>query len=1519
MGNNTTEAQLIIRARQIGAQTIDATTTSLGKLNDQLAKQVQAAAKGEASSKSLGDTYNQLVSLGEKIIASQSAQIDRYNDLTAALDRAKAKAEELRAKSDAMAAAQANADKVTKTQAKSLDSLQRSADAADKKVVTATANLEKQSTVIQRLGGDVNNFAEFENRVAESVRNVGTAISASGELLEGYAEHLARVKEDEAFLKDDQAFLDRVAAVKRLAQSSQFFAEYEADLQRVAAAEKELAEVSAFNKTAEENARLREQMQIRQQLTAAFESQIAEQERLNSLQQFHATGTAGAATAAQVAGSTTAINTAPAPNSSLAASIQGILDPTAAARATLAGLESEVARVTAVVGEAEKPIREYQDAINDLARIQNAAANQAKLIDGYRNQQAIVTDLTGTYQTNLAAVQKRTTAIAASATVEDHMVEELSREQSALASSSAALSGQTEKLNVMGSALTTAGIDVNNLIAAEGRLRAASISTAAAVQKLSSAQSGRGGAGAGSFFGLKPYDIQNLGYQVNDLVTQISSGTSVMQAFAQQGGQIAQIPGVLKGIVAFLPEIAAGIAVLGTFYALFKRMYDLSANAREFNTAIKGTSDALNYNAQALAMNVRALQDLGIANSDAVAALKIFIHEGVDSTKLDQFTAAALALSRVMKIELPEAAKIVGEGFTGGFDAIMKLNDAYHFLSVAQNNQIRDDYNSGHAAQGRLTALNLFTEAQNKAAENARGPWSRAWTDLGIAFNAFLDFYTRVAGLHVIGDALAGIAKNAKDAAQWLARVSKPGSAPAGTPGAPGTAPVAGLGTGTGADTTQANSAQDIRSQNDLALFQRRITDGEKLNDQQRILNAGIDAYNAAQNHAGGALNDEVSQREKILAMEKERHAIALERTAEEQQLASQLKSSVVAAGAANPDDLGGQLAGNSATRDLQQKMIDDARTKGLDGLPQMGGMSLAQVSAVFDKQKQLADLQTTMNFYQTQQNELEKQYGDLVTQASSDYANHTKTAAQAAQAVKDAQALVLPLITANAAKATAFGKALNSANPSPRAEAFLANFANSSGNLLAKGTTDAMKLLDDAVTKAQDAQTTALKNIQDQFNEGAIDGSTAIQKAADAQARLTPEIVSAADAAADFAKAMNSVNPNAQLQGTIAKYQGISAGAGNTNAKSAVGKFDLGVVNADEQKLNATIGDRNALVQTYNELVEAGVMTQADAEAKTKALYEETSPVIQQQIADIQKMLDTLRGQSGANLPVLDELAAKLQLAGSQALYVDKNVQELGKEVNNAIENQTVQAFDSASTAIGNAIAGTEKWGDAFSDLGRSAANFFAGLLKDVAEAILKMEILQALGISGTGGGSSAGGGFGGAVASMLLGGGGGGAAAATSAGDPFNLAAEAAATGGSSAEGAGGLASIMSWAAALFHGGTSSSGQMTRTNQHPSLWDNAPRYHTGTPGVGLSDNEQRAILLKNEEVLTADNPRHIKNMGKGSKGAASQDKGLKQVLAIHPDDITGLMATSQGRDVTLTHIRVNAPTIKQMLGIKS
>src|SRR5690606_26376790 len=123
-----------------------------------------------------------------------------------------------------------------------------------------------------------------------------------------------------------------------------------------------------------------------------------------------------------------------------------------------------------------------------------------------------------------------------------------------------------------------------------------------------------------------------------------------------------------------------------------------------------------------------------------------------------------------------------------------------------------------------------------------------------------------------------------------------------------------------------------------------------------------------------------------------------------------------------------------------------------------------------------------------------------------------------------------------------------------------------------------------------------------------------------------------------------------------------------------------------------------------------------------------------------------------------------------------------------------------------------------------------------------------------------------------------------------------------GSGGGGLGGAISSALKAVVKHDGGLISDGGHTR-QARPEWFRNAVRYHTGGV-VGLKPNEMPAILQRGEEVLTANDPRHINNGG-----------GAEQPVIINAVDGSDMleraMRTRKGQRVIMNFIRENKAAI--------
>lgn len=90
--------------------------------------------------------------------------------------------------------------------------------------------------------------------------------------------------------------------------------------------------------------------------------------------------------------------------------------------------------------------------------------------------------------------------------------------------------------------------------------------------------------------------------------------------------------------------------------------------------------------------------------------------------------------------------------------------------------------------------------------------------------------------------------------------------------------------------------------------------------------------------------------------------------------------------------------------------------------------------------------------------------------------------------------------------------------------------------------------------------------------------------------------------------------------------------------------------------------------------------------------------------------------------------------------------------------------------------------------------------------------------------------------------------------------------------------------------------------------------KYHTGGM-AGLRPDEVPTVLKRGEEVLTQNDHRNRLNGGMAHQSSQAAGQPIKQVLVLDPRDLATAMASSHGEKVIMTHLKNNAPTVRQIL----
>ena len=360
------------------------------------------------------------------------------------------------------------------------------------------------------------------------------------------------------------------------------------------------------------------------------------------------------------------------------------------------------------------------------------------------------------------------TAFAQQLRDEETAATEAARAEKELTAATARLRAELNPLGAIQDKLNTELAEADRLYRA-GKISATELAGATALLKgnaasATAALNRQGGGGKQALFGLKPHELQNLGYQVNDVATQLASGTSLAQTLGQQGGQIIQIfPRVGSAIVSAFtnPVILAFVATIGAVVFALKNAGDEADRTRKFMGLLAASADGATYGAKALSDASEALDHYGLSAADAVTVVRGFVKDGVDPTRIIEFGKASQDLADVLGIKVVDAAQQVGEAFTGGYDSVKKLDDATNFLTSAQRDNIRSLFDQGKAAEARNEALRIFSDQQEDAAAKMRGPWAEATRSLDGAWQDFLNTLSDTAPIKKVFAGLEGLAEQA--------------------------------------------------------------------------------------------------------------------------------------------------------------------------------------------------------------------------------------------------------------------------------------------------------------------------------------------------------------------------------------------------------------------------------------------------------------------------------------------------------------------------------------------------------------------------------------------------------------------------------------------------------------------------------------------------------------------------------------------------------------------------------------
>lgn len=1386
---NRRDIELLISARETTGRSFKQVTDNIAALNASIGEQIAQAERGDASLQDLRRTQESLAQAGRDLSAIQG-QIDAYNKLAASTDGLAAKADKAQKDLEAFRAKIAEAGETTAAQEAKLVRLENAVVKTGAALQKNTTDLAEQVAALGRAGIATEQLETAQASVVNTARQIGAGLSQVNGAIDAYSTNVAAAQAREATARREAAELVKLETrEKKLALSQQTVDQQEAVNRQTALindlreAEQRLAQQSAFDKKIADAQRLGDAARFVQLFADSIQTVQAAENQLSALSGFRAVGAAAVEASNDISRFVSAGQSMAVSSSQVAAGLRAIVDPGTEALRTLKGVEAAIESADLATGEGVKNVGLLNSAYNDLAAAASALLRQGSLVDTFRDQEAALSGAQQQFAQAQADVQRLGTAMAAANAPTEELARSLQLAEQKLNEAGRALTAEETKLGSLSRELKLAGLNTADLAAEQARLEAAATRVNGTLGRIDQTL-GRGGQKTNGLFGLKPNDLANLSFQLNDIFVSLASGQNPFIVLIQQGSQIGQLfPGIIATVgnlvLRFFPLIAA-VAATG---AAFAELYTDAERLKQVSEDLAlvpggGAIDPARY-----AAAQEALEDTGIAAEDARKALLDLADAGFNTDQIEDYSKAAGLLAERIGIDLSEALELYISIQEGGIEATLDAAEKTNLLTEADLAHADALFEAGKGAEARELILRKLQLREEAIASATESEWTPAVKNLQTAWNNFVGFLG--ASVAPIIDRVNKLIDNTILGVTFLSGLL----AGKGVEGA--TADAFGVfqkqrNLGPKLTTPAGASDQQVRDRRFSAELDDEIEKTRELSKTERLATAARQARTRAQKEGVSVALEERAVQQAIAAeqrkIDKEGAAAAKRGTTARNKAARQAETAARKI-ASLQKQLDGQLRsldqeasrGPSATLEARLDAIDDKYAKigeTLDGLKGKGitaasdGTSFKDIQARVDATKARLKDEERIKFFQEQAGLLEKQ--------------------RAAE-----------------------------------------------------------------IERITDAQT-----------RGALSTKEAVEQAAEVNARLSPQIVKAAQSALAVARSIAGTNPSPEMVSWIASLERIINGEGTNRIVADVGLEGLDQTSG---KLDQLLKERDDLVRSYQVLNELGLQTDAETRALTASAYQSQGAAIAPVLAQLREQVELLHNTRDAltGLPVLSDTAyatwqAKLDAVNAGLQVTDARMAQINVAAMNGIQTGVSNAFKTVGSAIAGLITGTNSWGDALDSVLTAGLSLVGSFLQAIADVLVQMVALQA--------------------AKALIGG------------------------------STGGFGSL------FFHDGgiVGKGGSRKKVSGGEGSWIGAPKFHGGG-GLGLKPDEYKAVLQRGEEVLTEDDPRHINNVGKGSTPSAPT---LKQVLVLDPAEIAGAMQGRAGEKTFMAFISANKQTIKQVLG---
>lgn len=211
--------------------------------------------------------------------------------------------------------------------------------------------------------------------------------------------------------------------------------------------------------------------------------------------------------------------------------------------------------------------------------------------------------------------------------------------------------------------------------------------------------------------------LRGVPAQITDIVTALQGGQNPLTVFLQQGGQLRDMFGGIGPAARALAGSVAGLInpftlVAGAAVALFTAWQQGEEQANSFNRALILTGNYADTTAEKLGAVAQEMDGIaGVTTRSAAAALSQVAASGRFTGEQLELVAKSAELMRVatgkaIDETIAEFEKIAKDPV----DAILALNDKYHFLTQSQLDQIQTQKDQGREQEAVTEAMRVYAD-----------------------------------------------------------------------------------------------------------------------------------------------------------------------------------------------------------------------------------------------------------------------------------------------------------------------------------------------------------------------------------------------------------------------------------------------------------------------------------------------------------------------------------------------------------------------------------------------------------------------------------------------------------------------------------------------------------------------------------------------------------------------------------------------------------------------------------------